>query len=83
MTARKLTDHKKRTTAAQLKPHWRNFSDAAHAPFKKLPCAQSLRPDARVSQAYVERSPVARAIIAAWRPCLAWQSLIRVEELAA
>ncbi|HEY5056457.1 MAG TPA: hypothetical protein VII58_09865 [Acidobacteriaceae bacterium] len=68
---------------APLKITWRNYPDSLHAPFKRLPCGQSLRPNLKVMEDYVAGSSVARAIVASWNPALFYARLIRVEELAA
>jgi hypothetical protein len=68
---------------APLKITWRNYPDSLHAPFKRLPCGQSLRPNLKVMEDYVAGSSVACAIVASWNPALFYARLIRVEKLAA
>lgn len=84
MATRKIRS-KRTVLAAPIKPHWRNFSDAVIRPegFKRLPCAQSLRPGLKVIHDVIDGSSLAKAIIASWNPALFLQQFIVVEELAA
>ncbi len=77
-----MASRKARTTAVPVKLTWRNFSDAAHRNFHRLPCAPSLRPGLKTMIDAAQGSSVARAIVAAWNPSLFLAQFIRVEELA-
>lgn len=71
-----------RTQGHRRPKHWRDRPDAL-LPAQNLPGgAESLHPGPQLILRYADKDPVARAVIAAWRPSRAWQNLVRVEVAA-
>lgn len=61
------------------KRNWRTFPDAMLPALESASPAQSLHPGPDVIRRYVDRDPVARAIVNAWNPSFGFRHLIRQE----